>query len=125
MTLTDILARKARAALLIGAFCAAQFPAFTAEAASNMGTLRVSPLRIMCIKAPCPPWDAMAISRGSEAPGPHPLYLGPLPALIGKKSDTAQIAKAWRKKQCLIIRGSLKTSGKPAVLIVGRVLRAC
>ena len=69
-----------------------------AAAMRGMETLRISPLRIMCIKAPCPPWDAMAISQGPTPAGPHPLYLGPLPSVIGTKADRTLIARVWREK---------------------------
>ena len=96
-----------------------------AAAMRGMETLRISPLRIMCIKAPCPPWEAMAISQGPSPAGPHPLYLGPLPSVIGTKADRTLIARVWREKGCLILRARLQQPGKSAVLTVGRILRSC
>ena len=96
-----------------------------AAAKRGMETLRISPLRIMCIKAPCPPWDAMAISQGPSPAGPHPLYLGALPSVIGTKADRTLIARVWREKGCLILRARLQQPGKSAVLAVGRILRSC
>ena len=98
-------------------------PALAAK--KGMETLRISPLRIMCVKAPCPPWDAMAISQGTGPAGPHPLYLGPLPSIIGTKADRSVIARTWREKGCLILRARLQRPGKSAVLTIGRILRAC
>jgi hypothetical protein len=96
-----------------------------AAAKYGMETLRISPLRIMCIKAPCPPWDAMVISRGPGPSGPHPLHLGPVPSIIGTKVDKTRIARAWREKGCLILRARLQRSGKSVILTVGRILRGC
>jgi hypothetical protein len=96
-----------------------------AAAKYGMETLRISPLRIMCIKAPCPPWDAMAISRGTGPSGPHPLHLGPMPSIIGTKGDKVRIARTWREKGCLILRARLQRSGKSVILTVGRILRGC
>lgn len=96
-----------------------------AEARNNSEILRISPLRIMCFTTPCPPWNAMAISQGVEMPGPHPLYLGRLPALRGSKAAVARIAKVWRKKDCAIIRGRLDTSRQRPTLFVSSILRSC
>lgn len=96
-----------------------------AEARSNLEILRISPLRIMCFTTPCPPWNAMAISQGADMPGPNPLYLGHLPALRGAKSAMARIAKIWRSKGCVIIRGRLDTSRQRPTLFVSSILRSC
>jgi hypothetical protein len=79
----------------------------------------------MCIKAPCPPWDAMAISRGAGSSGPHPLHLGPMPSIIGTNAEKTRIARTWREKGCLILRARLQQSGKSVILTVGRILRGC
>jgi hypothetical protein len=101
------------------------FAADAAEARSNFEILRISPLRIMCFTTPCPPWNAMAISQGTDMPGPQPLYLGRLPALRGPKPAVARIAKVWRKKDCVIIRGRLDTSRQRPTLFVSSILRSC
>jgi hypothetical protein len=118
-------ARQIAAVALIFALCAGVSAEPVAAAKRGMETLRISPLRIMCIKAPCPPWDAMAISQGPSPSGPHPLYLGPLPSVIGSKADRTLIARVWREKGCLILRARLQQPGKSAVLTVGRILRSC
>ena len=118
-------ARQISIVALIVAVCAAVSIEPAAAAKRGMETLRISPLRIMCIKAPCPPWDAMAISQGPSPAGPHPLYLGPLPSVIGTKADRTLIARVWREKGCLILRARLQQPGKSAVLTVGRILRSC
>jgi hypothetical protein len=118
-------ARQISTVALIVAVCAAVSIEPAAAAKRGMETLRISPLRIMCIKAPCPPWDAMAISQGPSPAGPHPLYLGPLPSVIGTKADRTLIARVWREKGCLILRARLQQPGKSAVLTVGRILRSC
>jgi|GEM_PF-4323431 len=107
---------------LLGVACLA---APDVEARSALEILRVSPLRIMCFTTPCPPWNAMAISQGAEAPGPHPLYLGPLPSLRGPKPVIRRIAATWRNRGCVIIRGRLEKSGTSVVLFIGRILRSC
>jgi len=118
-------ARQISTVALIVAVCAAVSIEPAAAAKRGMETLRISPLRIMCIKAPCPPWDAMAISQGPSPAGPHPLYLGPLPSVIGTKADRILIVRVWREKGCLILRARLQQPGKSAVLTVGRILRSC
>jgi hypothetical protein len=118
-------ARQVTAAAVIFTLCAAVSAEPVAAAKRGMETLRISPLRIMCIKAPCPPWDAMAISQGPSPAGPHPLYLGPLPSIIGTKADRTLIARVWREKGCLILRARLQRPDKSAVLTVGRILRSC
>ena len=118
-------ARQILTVALIVTLCAAVFAEPAAAAKRGMETLRISPLRIMCIKAPCPPWNAMAISQGPSPSGPHPLYLGPLPSVIGTKADRTLIARVWREKGCLILRARLQQHGKSAVLTVGRILRSC
>lgn len=100
-------------------------PAPAAEARKNFEILRISPLRIMCFTTPCPPWNAMAISQGTDMPGPHPLYLGRLPALRGAKPAVARIARIWRNKDCVIIRGRLDTSRQRPTLFVSSILRSC
>jgi hypothetical protein len=100
-------------------------PADAAEARNKFEILRISPLRIMCFTTPCPPWNAMAISQGADMPGPNPLYLGRLPALRGAKPAVARLAKTWRNKDCVIIRGKLDTSRQRPTLFVSSILRSC
>jgi hypothetical protein len=95
------------------------------NAGNGARILRVSPLRIMCFTTPCPPYNAMAISLGTEAPGPHPLYLGPLPALRGAKSAVMRVGRTWRRKDCVILRGKLDHAHKRPVLFVSSIMRAC
>lgn len=112
-------------AIVVMVLCLAVSVQPALAARKGMETLRISPLRIMCIKAPCPPWDAMAISQGTGPAGPHPLYLGPLPSVIGTKADRTLVARTWREKGCLILRARLQRPGKSAVLTIGRILRSC
>lgn len=107
-------------------FCWIGFAVPAAVAAKNsVTTLRVGPIRILCIKAPCPPWNAMAISRGVEPAGPNPLYLGPLPSIMATEAVRGRIARTWREKGCVIIRGRLDRPRKSALLFVTRILRSC
>lgn len=117
--------KYAPAALAILALCALGPFSPASAGQSHAGTLRVGPIRINCFTTPCPPWNAMTISPGTEMPGPHPLYLGPMPKLSGPKVATQRLARAWRGKGCLIIRGRLDQSRRPARLKVERILRAC
>ncbi|WP_119391004.1 hypothetical protein [Taklimakanibacter lacteus] len=117
--------RRSSSAIVVMVLCLAVSVQPVLAAKKGMETLRISPLRIMCVKAPCPPWDAMAISQGTGPAGPHPLYLGPLPSIIGTKADRTLIARTWREKGCLILRARLQRPGKSAVLTVGRILRSC
>lgn len=110
----------------IAMLCWIGFAVPAAAAAKNsVVTLRIGPIKILCIKAPCPPWNAMAISRGVEPAGPNPLYLGPLPSINGTKVARSRIARTWREKSCVIIRGRLDRPRKPALLFVERILRSC
>lgn len=109
-------------AVMLGATC---LTADAAQTRKSFEILRISPLRIMCFTTPCPPWNAMAISRGVEVPGPDPLYLGPLPSLRGTKADMRRIAVIWRRKDCVIIHGRLNKTGKSSLLFVNRILRSC
>ncbi|PRH87978.1 hypothetical protein C5L14_08730 [Labrys okinawensis] len=91
-----------------------------AAAQAGPQTLRLAPLQIMCFRAPCP-WGEMAIRPVDALDTPHPLYRGPLPRLQARPGDAAVIRRAWQRRTCLIIRGSVEG----ASLRVFRILDRC
>lgn len=111
----------AAAVIFAGAFAPA-----VGLARDRLQTLRLAPLRIMCIRAPCP-WGEMAIQPVDAADSPHPLYRGPLPRLQARPADAAAIRRTWRQRSCLIVRGHLDRAGagQGVLLQVSRVLRRC
>lgn len=116
--------------LILGIVTAMAFAGTFAPAAGlardRSQTLRLAPLQIMCIRAPCP-WGEMAIRPVDATDSPHPLYRGPLPRLQAKPADAAAIRRAWRQRACVIVRGSVERSGagEGASLRVSSILRRC
>lgn len=96
----------------------------TGMAQSGSQLLRLAPLQIMCIRAPCP-WGEMAIRPVDAAESPHPLHRGALPRLRASPGDAAAIRRAWQRRSCLIVSGSVERSGSAARLSVARILRRC
>lgn len=91
-----------------------------ADAQARSRALRLAPLQIMCIRAPCP-WGEMAIRAVDASDTPHPLYRGPLPRLQARPADAAVIRRAWQRRTCMIVRGSVEG----ASLRVSRILGRC
>lgn len=95
-------------------------------ASERLQALRLAPLQIMCIRAPCP-WGEMAINPVDASDSPHPLYRGPLPRLQAGPAVSAAIRRTWHQRGCLIVEGSIErrnASGRTS-LRVSRILRRC